>query len=44
MKRAVANAGEAVLEDKAVQISLKKVVKKAVKEAVNDAVHDLKRP
>jgi phosphatidylserine/phosphatidylglycerophosphate/cardiolipin synthase-like enzyme len=44
VKRAVANAGEAVLEDKTVKTSLKKVVKKAVKGAVNDAVNDLKKP
>jgi phosphatidylserine/phosphatidylglycerophosphate/cardiolipin synthase-like enzyme len=40
VRRAVAKAGEDVLNDKDVKETMKKVVKKAVKEAVKEAVQD----
>jgi hypothetical protein len=39
-RKAVARAGEDVLNDKDVKDTMKKVVKKAVKEAVREAVQD----
>ena len=40
VRKAVAKAGDDVLNDKDVKDTMKKVVKKAVKEAVKEAIHD----
>ena len=39
VREAVAKAGDDVLHDKDVKVTMKQVVKEAVKEAVKDAVH-----